>query len=169
MGYTTTFDGQFDVTPALQPEHAAYLRAFAYTRRMKRSAAKTTLRPDFTREAVSLPVGSEGAYFVGAQEDYGQEFGAADIIDPDNPPTEQPSLWCNWVPNDDDTAIVWNGEEKFYNYTAWLEYLVQRFLAPWGYAVDGEVAWTGEDPSDLGLICVENNIVTVKRGRVVYK
>lgn len=37
MGYTTDFSGQFNVSPALKPEHMVYLAAFAETRRMKRN------------------------------------------------------------------------------------------------------------------------------------
>ena len=47
MGYDTWFEGDFTVTPQLSAEHAAYLTAFADTRRVRRdpSKAATILDP----------------------------------------------------------------------------------------------------------------------------
>ena len=81
MGYSTDFFGEFEVTPTLKPEHAAYLRKFTETRRMKRDAAKTAARPDPIREAVGLPVGVEGCYFVGAEEGWGAPDIGVDLKD----------------------------------------------------------------------------------------
>lgn len=158
MGYTTEFDGQFDLDKPLTPEHAAYLRQFCYTRRMRRDAAKTALRPDPIREAVGLPVGEEGAYFVGESGYAGQDDGP-DVTDGNSPGGGQPSLQCQWTPNDDGTAIEWDGGEKFYEYVPWIEYLVEHFLGPWGYKLNGVVAWWGEDPGDNGKIVIRNNAV----------
>lgn len=152
MGYSTDFTGRFDLDRPLTPEHAAYLRKFAETRRMKRDPAK--LPPDPTRDAVGLPVGPEGAYFVGGQED------DASVVDHNNPPDGQPRLWCQWVPTADNAGIEWDGGEKFCHYVAWLEYLITHFLAPWGYRVNGAVAWDGEDSDDRGTITVRDNVVS---------
>jgi hypothetical protein len=51
----------------MKPEHVTYLKAFNGTRRMKRDAGKAARLGDPLREAVGLPVGREGAYFVGGQ------------------------------------------------------------------------------------------------------
>jgi hypothetical protein len=59
---------------------------------------------------------------------------------------------------------VWDGNEKFYHYAEWLEYLIGHFLAPWGYTLNGTVKWVGEDPADSGVIEVENNRVTTREG-----
>ena len=153
MGYDTTFQGQFDVTPALRPEHVDYLRAFSETRRMTWDERAKTL-PDPIREMVGLPFGVDGAYFVSQDESL--------VLVNYCPPFEQPSLWCQWVPTDDGTAIEWDGVEKFYDYVAWLEYLIEHFFAPWGYVLNGVVDYQGEEISDHGSIVVENNVVVKK-------
>jgi len=163
MGYTTDFNGELKVTPALKPRHAAYLRQFAETRRMKRDAKKTEDRPDPVREAAGLGVGPEGGYFVGEGGYAGQDDGP-DVLEHNEPPTGQPGLWCQWVPNEDGSAIVWDEGEKFYNYVDWLDYLIANFLKPWGYRLDGDVEWQGEESDDRGIIHVENNKVTPKAG-----
>ena len=54
---------------------------------------------------------------------------------------------------------MWDGNEKFYSYIEWLEYLIDKVLAPRGYVVNGEVTWGGEDRRDTGKITVVNNKV----------
>ena len=168
MGYTTDFYGSFELDKPLKPEHAAYLRQFAATRRMKRNAEITATRPDSLRQAVGLPVGDEGGFFVGAEGMAGQED-SPDVIDYNSPPVGQPGLWCQWVPSDLGQHIEWDGSEKFYDYIEWLEYIIEKFLAPWGYVLNGSVEWKGEDYIDLGLIEVVNNKVSTKQGKVVYE
>ena len=159
MGYTTNFDGEFTVTPTLKPEHKAYLEAFNRSRRMIRDAAKAEALPDPVRLAAGLPIGDTGAYYVGShEEDFGQTRDAS-IIDDNKPPNGQPSLWCQWVPSEDGSVIVWDDGEKFYEYVAWIEYLIEHFLAPWGYALNGKILWQGEDNDDRGYIHVKDNRV----------
>lgn len=47
------------------------------------------------------------------------------------------------------------------NYVEWLEYLIQHFIAPWGYKLNGAVVWHGEDSDDIGRIVVTDNVVRV--------
>lgn len=150
MGYTTNFQGKFTITPALSPEHKAFLQAFAQTRRMRRDEAKAAATPDPIREAAGLPVGREGGYFV-AGSGYG---GGNDdsVIDGAQAPEGQPGLWCQWVPNKQGTALQWDRGEKFYNYVEWLRYLVEHFLVPMGYQAKGIVTWRGEDREDRGAL-----------------
>lgn len=163
MGYTTDFEGKFAVTPTLKPEHAAYLRKFSETRRMRRYSNATANRPDPIREAVDLPVGHEGCFFVGEEGMAGQGLGMGDrppdVMNYNSPPTNQPGLWCQWTPNAQGDAIVWDGGEKFYDYTEWLVYLIRTFLQPWGYSLTGAVGWAGEEADDRGTIYVKNNKV----------
>lgn len=176
MGYTTDFNGQFDLNKPLAPEHKAYLEAFSGTRRMKRDAYTTEDRPDPVRLAAGLPVGLDGGYFVGEGGHAGQgewawgskpeTFG---ILAYNFPPNGQPGLWCHWIPNDDGTAIYWDGGEKFYDYVEWIKYLIQHFLTPWGYVLNGEVEWFGEDANDRGMICIQDNVVKVKIAKVIYE
>jgi hypothetical protein len=168
MGYTTDFEGAFTITPPLTPEHRAYLERFAYVRHMARNAELTAKRPDPIREAAGLPVGEQGGYFVGAEGEYGQVDSAPDITNYNRPPTGQPGLWCQWVPNEDGTALQWDENEKFYQYIPWLHYLLDHFLTPWGYTLNGEVTWEGEHGDDAGMIRVADNVVTVLDAQRVY-
>lgn len=169
MGYTTEFYGAFKLNRPLADAYRLYLTQFSETRRMKRNSVLTVQRPDPVRFAVGLPVGNEGEFFVGCTEDFGQEHGAKDIVNYNGAPSTQPGLWCKWVPNEDGTAIEWNGAEKFYDYTEWLKYLIANFLEPWGYNLNGEVAYEGEDHEDFGKIVVVNNEVHVLLGKKTYE
>jgi hypothetical protein len=164
MGYTTEFRGEFAINKPLSTLHKKYLEAFSDTRRMARNEQITSKRSDPIREAVGLPVGVEGGYFVSEEGYAGQGvdgFGErpSGVTNYNCAPKGQPGLWCQWVPNEDGTAIVWNGGEKFYYYVEWLKYIIEHFLAPWGYVLNGEIEWEGEDRSDVGTIISENNVV----------
>lgn len=174
MGYTTDFYGEFKLDKPLTTEHKNYLEKFNQTRRMKRKQTLTAKRPDPIRVAAGLPVGKQGAYFVGEGGDFGQGAGVGgdgipDLVDYNYPPDGQPGLWCGWVPNNEGTAIVWDGGEKFYHYEEWVEYLIEHFLKPWGYVLNGEVEWQGEERDDRGMIVVDNNVVKVKVAKVTYE
>lgn len=169
MGYTTDFEGSFTVTPPLDAAQVAYLKALCDTRRMKRDAAVAALMPDPKREAVGLPIGDEAEYFVGGVGFAGQDRDAS-IEEYNYSPGEQPGLWLQWEPNDDGTRIVWNGAEKFYHYVEWLNYIIERFLIPWGRSIAGEVSYQGEDSDDRGVIGIRDGRAvrapdTIIRGR----
>ena len=159
MGYTTTFTGRFDLDRPLTPEHKAYLACFAGTRRMKRVQIMLNDLPDSLRVSVGLPVGYEGEYFVAGEAagDLIHDFDDPSVLDDSEPPADQPGLWCHWVPTADGIGIEWNGREKFYRHDAWLFYLIYHFLKPWGYTLNGQVQWLGQDRRDYGVIHVANN------------
>jgi hypothetical protein len=162
MGYNTFFFGSFSVTPALTPAHAAYLKRFSEVRHMKRYARLLGNAPDPLREAVGITSpGVEGAFYTGSPVAFGQDYDSPSVADTNEQPTGQPSLWCHWAPCKDGRQIAWNGGEKFYDYSEWLEYLVEHFLAPWGYTLEGTVKWVGEDLSDQGTLYVAENEVFV--------
>lgn len=158
MGYTTEFDGRFELDKPLTAAQVAYLKKFAATRRMKRDAEKVAQRDDPLREKVGLGVGPDGAYFVGAEGFAGQGRDA-DILEYNSPPTGQPSLWCQWLPTEDGEAIEWDEGEKFYEYVEWIEYIIKHFLTPWGRKLAGKVSWVGEESDDRGVICIVDNVV----------
>jgi hypothetical protein len=81
---------------------------------------------------------------------------------------EFPGYWCQWQPSKDGTEIEWDGGEKFYNYEEWLEYLIQHFLEPWGYVLNGTVKWSGEDAEDIGSITVTDNVVRARKAVISY-
>ena len=161
MGYTTDFDGSFTCTPALNESQIAYLKKFAETRRMARHPAIASTLPDPLREAVGLPLGEEGEFFVGGGGSHGQGKDAS-ILNYNSPAKSQPGLWCQWVPTEDGNGIEWDGGEKFYNYIEWIKYLNENFLKPWGIVLDGKVSWSGEESSDVGVI-------VAKGGKIRYK
>jgi hypothetical protein len=154
MGYTTNFDGGFDITPTLKKRDKEFLLKLSETRRMGRIG----LDPKY---------GIEGEFYVEGKGDFGQERESS-IIDYNKPPSTQPGLWCQWVPNKEGTFLEWNGGEKFYEYVAWLEYIIDKILAPKGYVLNGDCAWQGEESDDKGIIRVKNNVVTTAVGRTVY-
>jgi len=119
---------------ALSNDHTAYLRAFSKTRRMKRDPVRATALPDPLRIAVGLPIGDEAGYYVGGAHD-------VSILDPNKPPRDQPSLWCDWRPSEDGTEISARHSDKFRGFATWLEYIIERFLQPWGYHLYGQVEW----------------------------
>lgn len=158
MGYTTEFSGEFKLDKPLTVAQVAYLKRFADTRRMKRDAEKTAQRDDPARKRVELDVGPDGAYFVGATGFAGQEHDD-DVVEYNSPPTGQPGLWCQWIPAEDGEIIEWDGGEKFYEYVAWIEYIIKHFLTPWGRKLTGRVSWVGEEPEDRGVILITDNEV----------
>src|SRR5262249_21771947 len=86
--------------------------------------------------------GEDAEFFVGGGDFAGQEH-SEDVIEYNGPPATQPGLWCQWQPSEDGQRIEWDGGEKVYDYVPWLEYLIAKFIAPWGYVLNGEVEWGG--------------------------
>lgn len=151
MGYTTEFQGALKIEPEISLKHAKYINAFAEARHLVRVAAETATFDDPLRKAVGLPVGPDGAFYVGDEEGY-------DVIDHNTPPESQPGLYCQWVINDSG-ELEWDGGEKFYAYVEWLEYLITNFFGPWGYKLNGSIHYQGEEHNDRGTIVVEDNRV----------
>lgn len=159
MGYDTKFKGSIKVSPRLLSKHQAYLKRFSDNRRVQRDPDEARKLPDETRFSVGLDVGVEGEFYTGADpENAGQGFDES-VMDANEPPITQPSLWCMWVPSSNGRSIKWNGGEKFHDHTTWMQYLIKNFLKPWGYRCDGEITWVGEDPDDTGVLKVRNNEV----------
>lgn len=166
MGYTTDFDGSFSITPNIKPEHAAFINKFSQTRRMKRDAAVAEKMDDPVRKSVGLPVGDEGAFFIGGKGHAGQDRDKS-VVDGNSPPTGQPGLWCQWIVEDGE--LRWDGGEKFYEYEKWLKYLVDNFFKPWGYTLNGTVEWFGEDRNDRGMLVLKDNKLSVKVAKITYE
>lgn len=161
MGYTTEFRGSFSLNKTLAENHFAYLNKFAITRRMKRNPEIASGYLDPVREAVNLPIGNYAEYFTGPSGFRGQDRDES-IIEYNSPPPSQPGLWCQWVPSDTGDSIEWDGGEKFYEYVPWIEYLITNFLKPWGYVLNGTVAWRGEEWEDTGKIVIVDNKISVE-------
>ncbi len=129
MGYTTCFEGHFDVCPVLD---------------------KTTeiLLQKVHNHEEDLDVEKPAPFGFGDHQQ---------VLDDTEPPQPMPDEDCQWIYKDG--QIKWDKAEKFYCYIEWLKYIVDKILAPRSYVVNGTVQWQGEDEDDYGAICVENNQV----------
>ncbi len=169
MGYTTDFSGWFEITPTLEEKHRDYLALFSGGRRMKRDPVEAEKLSDPVRQVVGLPIGVDGGYYVGsANLNFGQDSDPS-VLNYNRPPDDQPGLWCQWVPSDDGKTLAWDEGEKFYEYAEWLQYLLDHFLIPWGYELNGDVVWNGEDPDDRGILKIEKNVLRVGRAKFTYE
>ena len=158
MGYTTDFNGHFNLSPALNEHQIAYLNKFQEIRHMRRDADKCSKVSDPMRMAVNLPIGDECEYFVNGSENLDD----TSILDYNNPPKNQPGVWCQWLPTEDGETIEWSGGEKFYDYIEWINYLNENFLKPWGIVISGMVSWQGENSGDIGVIIAKDGEIRVK-------
>jgi hypothetical protein len=50
-------------------------------------------------------------------------------------------------------------DESRHGFRMWLKLLIEHYLAPRGYVLEGEVTWEGEDRDDCGTIFVKDNQV----------
>lgn len=169
MGYTTEFNGSIKLDKPLSKEQAIYINKFSSTRRMARSIDKIPVNEDSTHVKVGLPLGYDGEFYVDGGGFMGQNDEES-IIDFNNPPKTQPSLWCQWVVDEENpTEIFWDGGEKFYYYVEWMRYIIDNFIKPWGYIANGEIKWQGEDSSDMGKLIVIDNEVSSKIAKITYE
>lgn len=155
MGYTTDFDGTFQLNKKLDAETHTFLNKLNETRRMKRKG----LDPKY---------GIDGEFYVDGGGFMGQGSDDSNIVDHNSPPKTQPGLWNQWRPTDDGMGIEWDGNEKFYNYIEWLQYLIDNVLEPRGYYLNGVVKWIGEDRNDMGAIEVTKNRIKILKGKISY-
>lgn len=77
-----------------------------------------------------------------------------------------PGFWCQWKALNS-YEIGWDGGEKFYEYTAWLVYIIDEFIKPNGLVLNGETEWT-DDYNDMGKIVVKDNVVYEVDGYIAY-
>lgn len=154
MGYQTDFRGEFKLNKSLTVKDYMFLKRFSETRRMKRNLPEE--------------YGVDGEFYVEGKGYAGQDRDDKTIVDFNTPPSTQPGLWCQWIPNEEGDAIVWDGGEKFYNYVEWIQYLIEKILSPRGYVLNGEVFWQGEDSDDEGKIVIKDNIVETKTVQKTY-
>lgn len=155
MGYTTDFEGQFNFDKPLDDDTYNLLEGISSTRRMKRKG----LDPKY---------GVDGEFYYNPESNaFGQEDDAS-VVNHNTPPRTQPGLWCQWVPTPDRLHLEWDYNEKFQEYIKWLEYLIEKIIAPRGYVLNGEVEWQGEDSRDIGKIVVKDNVVSTREGKVIF-
>lgn len=71
-----------------------------------------------------------------------------------------PGIWCDWEVSEDGCEIGWNYSEKAYSMEEWMVYLIQNFFQ--GHTLNGTIAAQGEEPSDMWLLHVKDNTVSVE-------
>jgi|GEM_PF-1951727 len=144
------FIGIITVSPPLSQEEVTYLKKFSRTRRMN---------------------STKGPYYVDNPGYLGQAH-TEDVIDYNNPPAGQPSLWCHWEPTEDGEAIQWNWCEKFYAADEWMQYLINHFIGPnplatsefpflTGHTLNGEIEVRGRFRKHWNLV-VKNSVVSIE-------
>lgn len=174
MGYSTEFIGGFRFNKRVDEKLFRYLEDFASVRHclLDLDYIKTASPEDIKEHGFNGEAGEQGQYIAKEYEDKftgdrEKPFGPY-FTDYNETPKGVPGLWCQWVPErhgglddpDGYDELVWDGGEKFYNYTEWLDYLICNFIAPSGYELNGTVKWQGDDMDDRGKIVVQNNVST---------
>jgi len=53
----------------------------------------------------------------------------------DNTRPDSYSYYCQWVSNKEGTQLEWDGNEKFYGYVEWLNWLIDNFFKPKGIKI----------------------------------
>jgi hypothetical protein len=154
MGYSTYFYGFWTLTPALSLAQTDYLQKFSRTRRVKR--APDAIKNNRRLAAIGLNLGVDAEYFVDTEDE------DESIVDINQPPGSQPSLWCKWRVNDRGNRLEHTGGEKFDGYVEWIDYLVEHFFSPWGVKIDGSVKYEGDILVDTGTIEIIDNRIEVR-------
>lgn len=67
-----------------------------------------------------------------------------------------PGFYCQWVTNEDATAILWDGGEKFYEYVDWMNYIIDNYLSKWGVTLSGKIHYQGEATGDHGNLVIKD-------------
>lgn len=134
MGYETELHGQLVIQPELIDQHKKFLEEFFETRHEDGRVWSKSWEPGKVR-----------------------------------PKDSPPSIWCPWklceLPHyvtayrGPCSGLEIPGDGKHYGYVAWLQHIVNEFLAPNGYEVNGRVCWQGDDTFDVGVIVVKANQV----------
>ena len=176
MGYTIDYNGEFKLNKPLRETHATFLRDFAKTRHYHRVwkdeeqngwmfvDPDEDLEPDLSNEdfkkvLYAIP------YDHYARKSYELEHWSCVDWNEVNP--GMPSFYCQWIPNEFNNGIEWDGGEKFYKAKEWLELMIEHFFKPWGYVLNGEVEIENGESEygfNFGYLIVEDNVVRIVSG-----
>lgn len=74
-----------------------------------------------------------------------------------------PSSYMQWVPTESLDAIVYDGNEKFYDYDKWMTWILGHMFRL-GIEANGDIIWQGESVGDVGTLSVKESVLTVTRG-----
>lgn len=81
-------------------------------------------------------------------------------------PGETPDRRFNpWLLSEDGLAFEVR-TDKPGDWKAWLQYLIDAWLTPWGYTLSGSVEWKGEERGDAGTITIDGGRVKASRPKL---
>lgn len=158
MGYSTSFYGTIDISPALSEDMFKYIRKFSNVRHVKRDVATIPSLND--GEGLSFCFngnpGTDGCYYVGEDRTVDSPTSDADE------PLDGLSHWCDFSVSTTGDALVWTKCSDTKNGLEWITFLIEHFLKPLGHVCNGKMECQGDEFDDQWELCVENNKVTRK-------
>lgn len=160
MAQSCNFEGHLKFDVPLTHEQIAYIQKFTSTRRVKRDEIKAAKLDDPLRQAIFLPIGIDGEYYVGTEEDC-EESRDESVTDYDCPPSSQPEVFCMWVISNDGSKLELNGSVDVSGFVEWLWYMIDNFFNLWQKTLTGTITWDAENTDDSGYMQVINNDVDV--------
>ena len=72
-----------------------------------------------------------------------------------------PGIHCCWEIDEEGTEI--HATEAYdYGFCNWIPILIEKYFEPWGYILNGEADWDGQESGDDGTATVVNNVMTTQ-------
>lgn len=155
-----TFDGSFGVETYLDTETINLILGLNKSRRVKRDTKALARKLDISLKECLETYLEDGQLYVPDNDDITDD---ESVVSLNEPPSDQPGLYCKWTVDVEDNSIVWDGSQDFENFFEWLNYLIEIVLKPRGYVVNGKVRYIGRRLDDMGLITVKKNDVLLRR------
>lgn len=160
MGYSVHYDGYLTIDPPISREHAKYINNFHNTRHMSRDPEKIKEEyPDWEKYSYNGDLGIHGEFFAPGKR--GEKMNDSSVLNCNRTPGGCPGLWCDFH-IDDDGNLSWVDSDKSEDGDLWIRYIIANFLEPWGYTVNGDITFQGDESNDCGVITVENNKLCVQ-------
>tara|TARA_A200000113_G_scaffold222467_2_gene236116 strand:+ start:583 stop:1065 length:483 start_codon:yes stop_codon:yes gene_type:complete len=156
MGYKTVWEGFYNVLDKngkqtrLPKKVADLIIGLSNTRRMKRDTRLLAKRLYMSKEKCERLYGQYGERYI--EKDYETTFGQTnypEILNYNQPPPNQPSLWCDFTYNRKSQVIEWKESEKTREGLAWIRYII-NLVQSHGYDLNGHMKWQGEEEDDKG-------------------
>lgn len=172
MGYTIEYIGRFTLNKPLTKEQFQFLKDFSATRHYHRVwkpednnginwvDPEDKFAPNYEDEEYQKVLYTK-PYDNEKRKAYDLEH--YNCIDYNGINPGMPGLWCQWIPTEENQGIEWDGCEKFYEAQAWLKFIIENYLKPWGYILNGRVKihfGYREYPFDEGILEVKDNEVS---------
>ena len=156
MGYKTVWEGCYYVhdkngkQTRLPKKIADLIIGLSNTRRMERDTCLLAKRLHMSKEKCERLYGQYGERYI--EKDHETTFGQTDypeILNYNQPPPNQPSLWCDFTYNRKSQVIEWRESEKTREGLAWIRYIA-NLVHSHGYDLKGHMSWQGEEEDDKG-------------------